>query len=1136
MTSHFYQYGPICRTPWGTPTSVHGSSRRSGIGVDEGGSHWRPTASQIFEGLLVEAVGETGEGGFRYPAIQQHIYRCGLETHRILKSGHDEHEVAGSDSDSVLESGDGGDGDMEYTSACRHHEEGRASPRGDKEDGSTSSTEDDGDTCDVELATSRAHNYCFGQVSASRRQYTGTDPRRCLRSRRPLLFMRTSVYFAELLSLGRVLYGIHHRACPLSGGGSGYTSAASRARRQATAYCLTVFRMCCEVGSGGLDRAEPAGWVGGGRQLDEDAATLQRTQLLVDSRLAEKLATCLHGPDPEVRRDVVHCALSALRSGHARLRWVSLFASSADGLDPRAVLALGFCTAVWVSAFAAIVRGNGSRTASSAQLSRSGREVEESTRKAALQCLKYMAAAGEHATNSWRGLRVVSTLQGVSRRVSPGTDLSMTTLHSDGRGEGGTGGLRTASHFPGWKEGVTEVLQTLAEFGSGETHDMLRAQPGLGALLRSPELGLFEDPSFEGLASRAMDLLKGGTLVEIASFVRRTHSMLATAVRTKDCSVLGIGTQIPDHVVTNLSLIWGWMRRTIIQLQRDETNHPSTDARTSVVWECLGLMRLLVHSVSACRLTNCEVHPDLAPGLSRSTGKTTQSAPTESTRLNRTRTGSSIRELAAARTGLEVAVILLSAEITTPLDLHRAHPIPSLAVGAADVVADALTYGTREVIDSCEKYGLGTRMGLAMQASTSIVRESRRLGVEDVHLLWTYPAGRRARVKLLDRILWRSQRGLHQQLILSGLLEFIALEMLPDCHMTDLVGARLPASFVRHNGTPLLRNEGIALVERVVARRRRCPTVAREVAKQAVRHDVPSSEHARLCREESRSIRVGVSACLRGLARLHDAAVDNSLALTGVPRRAIRSARRHHTATRTRRLWARWLRSATDAPPRGSSPPLVSSRVAPPHHADFLGKSRSTPVAGYTDTNSINLRTSGASAVFHAHHDAVGYESRDDAAAPLPSFISAARTKTGQNGRATTTAVDASNESTSVITCAPLHMANSQDKRKAIFLTIEGDLPTISVPSLLELLAAEIGTDTRSISLMEIGGSHLASTPENDDTPNSNQSKLVISLPDALANQLYTRCLAGVLRVPGLLYFEVRIITKVPGPGRWVAV
>lgn len=1146
--SYNHQYGPIRSMPFvrASSTSPERQTKTYRIGYEEALSHWRPAVSQIFEGLLVEAVGETGEGGFVYPAVQRYLRRCGRTTHRVGAGTHD--EDCGSDDDS----------DLHWNGGTRR--ERRPAP---PDDGDwTSSSADDGDEDDDERLL---HGHARDETVFPSEN---GDGRGLVRSRRPPMFVRTPIYFAELLALGRVLYAVPRGGrCGASDGGrrgGSFAGTTHRARRQALAYCLTVVRMCCDAGSGGLDNAEPAVWgATGGRELDEDAATLQRAQLLVDTRLPEKIASCLHDSDSDVRRDAVCCALSALQGGHSRLRWVSLSAREVNerSMDPRALLALGFCSTVWVSGLVAFVRGRGAPAMGSANPSRALRDAEEMLRRNALKCLTFMAAAGDLATRNWRGIGVICALQGVLSRVGAGA-MDVTPTFSPvkaSRGSaGGAAGLSMASGVQDWKKNIMEALQALVENGSAETLSMLRAaHPRFGAMLRMPT----EFFSPKAVVATATDLLKGGTLDELISLVRRARSILATAVRIGDRQVLGdaVEEEIPEDIRVTFSLIWGWMQRALVQVSRDEPDHPSTAARVSLSWECLELMRFLLCCTcpEAFRLVHCKVHPVLALEVYRASGGTCSPVVGSREQPNKCQVPESRDkqhetkvELAAARTGLEAIVLLLSARGPTSLDLYRLHPLPPLAAGAADALADALTYGDRQTVDSLADLGLGLRLGLMVEITTTFVRESRRLGVEDIHLLWTYPAGRRARVKLLDRVLWRAHRGLHEQVIISGLVEFIVSNMLPDCGTTDIVSARLPASFVRYNGTPLVRNEGLSLLERVVARCRRAPAVTRETARQTLRHALPSAEYGRLRRHRHRSIRAGVSACLRCLARLNSPPVDTALTVAGVPRRAIFNTRRDHTASKTRRQWTRWLRrEAGDAS-------ASSVDVSRPRQPNPVGR-----LAGSAATSSI------ADATAHSHPQTpsnsdlgLGKTARLSRYSPRTMLMPGSKSSKGRAkqakkttrwagtsyndtsaDRASLSDTDAEDrgqgEDSDNLRLGQPSVATMPQDTKGVTLTIEGDLSALSVPDLVGLLAAELGAVKEGLTVVEVGVSPtvghptrlspIATTPPSVATPGVvNNSALKVLLPEPLADQLYTRCLAGVLRVPGLLYLEVRLSTE----------
>lgn len=1063
----------------------------------------------------MEAVGETGEGGVSYPAIQRYTLRCGLAVHRIgsgaaIGRGHSDDLNALWDDDGGEEDGyDGGRDGGGHGGGHNLREQQRR--QSDEKVGWISSSDDDNDD-------GYGGNAGDGGL---------------VRSHIVPPFVRAPAYFAELLVLGRILYAVDRGAGPRRTA----NGAAGRARRQATAYCLTVVRMCCDVGSGGLDNAEPPNWMGGGRDLDEGAATLQRTQLLVDARLEEKLAPCLNDSDPDVRRDAMSCALSALRGGHERLRWISLSACETEEVDPRALLALGFCSTVWLSAFTGILRGRGAPAVGQAHFNRLSREAEENGRRMALQCLGYMAAAGDLATRNWRGVRVVSALQGVLNRGGASAKDETITAGWVGRRSGSTGDRegRATPGFVGWKDGVLRVLRTLVENGSGEIHSILPAQTGLSTSFSDPESFL----SPKGLASTAMELLTGaGTLSEIISLVRRTRSALAAAVRIGNPRVLGADNEeVPEDIKVTLSLVWGWMQRALVHLARDGPDHPSAGTRASLASECLALIHFLLGSTPTCRLARCRIHANLITEVSRASAGDAgeSSSPGSSRSTHHAVTADATSDLAAARTGLETVAFLVSIESPTALDLYRAHPIPALAAGAADVLADSLTHGDRETVDALESCGLGVRLGLAVEASTKLVRESRRLGVEEVHLLRTYPYGRRARVKLLDRILCqggdrRGGRGLHEQVVVSGLLEFLMSDMLPDCTTTDVLGARLPASFVRYNETPLVRNEGIALLERVVARRSGCPAVSREAARQVVRHDVPSAECSRLQEYRGKSVRVGVSACLRCLARLGNPTVDSKLKLSGVPQRAVISARTDHATHKTRRQWARWVRHAAAAAATADSTqdgPIQRPSLLP--SVDPTGLFERKPQTPARHAHDLGYEIHNTQQTWPQTSQALGTPTATEEIAGGEGYRQEYQLSSSAVARASL--LDAAGTGGTRIS-SPSSKNDTSERKQGAVLTIEGSLSTLSVPGLLGLLAAELATTEESITAVEVGccnGSlvEVASRQSHAATdatpaPADGSSVVKLSLPATLASQLYTRCLAGVLRVPGLLYLEVR--------------
>lgn len=1087
----------------------------------------------------MEAVGETGEGGSAYPTIQRCLRRCEQEAHLLMPNAIGGEGGDGSEgSDDGFWVGDDGDGENSiYGGSGGGYQQRLMNDReNDGSDDRWASSSEDGDSHDPHVHQCGKSSPHICDTAMLR---VGNGGRHLARSRHPHRFVRTRLYFSELLALGRIIYAIHRR--PHNAGGGGSIGVSNRSRRQATAYCLTVVRMCCEIDGGDLNHSEPTGWIGGKRGLDENSATLQLAQLLVDIRLAEKLASCLHDTDSDIRNDAVCCALSALRGNHARLRWISISAHGEGIVDPRALLALGFSTPVWVSGFGAMIRDRGTPYRSSGREGCAARESVEKTKIAVLSCLRYMAAAGELATYSWRGVDVLSALQSVLSCETPGTRA---TVVSENRGQSAPGGARSKKQqFKGWKEGVLDVLQSLAENGLVETHNMLRGKPKLVQEMKERGLLFTDDLNPGGVAARGVELLTGGTLEEILCVIRRARSMLATAVRTDNRGVLGSGDKVPRDVGVTMSLIWGWMQRVLVQLLRDESDHPSTTARVSTAWECLELMRFLLSSTSAAahRLVLSEIHADLSEevcGISGAPHAVENTGLQNDSHIHK-RDGPLKLQLATARTGLELLALLLSVEEPTPLNPYRAHPIPPLSYEAADILADALVSGDPIIIKYLEVCGLGLRLKLAVEASVKIVRHSRRLGVEDVHLLRTFPTGRRARVKLLDRILSLSRHEFQEQVIVSRLIEFIVGDMLPDCEPIEFVNTQLPASFARHNGTPLVRNEGISLMERVLERRRRSPFIAREMARQTVRLDLLAAEYYRLRRFRNRSVRAGVSVCLRCLVCLESSPVDNALVMSGVPYRALSSTRKDPTASTTRRQWAKWLRR------KAARESMTSTAVGKPRlHPNDTISNEATSSAPDAKQNNILTQRVGDNREGYV----VGGSGNEQNSA-LRTLHDREESTRPERGRGTSSRKDdlalvstrqallprTTSTQLSLSSAAALNIDIGDQTRRA-YLTMEGALPTSSVSEVLEILAADLNSPSDAMAVIKVDENFPTGEHPNGPWPSVNdststkvtsnvghESTLEISLPEALANRLYTRCLAGVLRIPRLLFLKVRI-------------
>lgn len=1133
------QYGRIGPSPLNAVRQASPGPSASGDQSEEALCHWRPSASKVFEGLLVETIGEAGQGGFAYPTVQRYVRRCGQITHQvgcIMDGIEDEDDGYSSSGSDELRDDDKGP-ELEKGNKHRWH-----STQGD--DGWASPSEDTEGTADLEYQFRRRirDHVSHSNVDRSTARAVaavGVGGQSLIRSRCPPAFVRAPLYFSELLTLGRLMHVIHRM------GHTGSATAADRGRVQATEYCLTLVRMCCGNGSGGLEKAEPAEWTTGGRQMDEDAATLQRSQLLVDFRLPEKLAPCLHDRRSEVRRDAANCALSALKGGYERLRWFSPAFEDKVGVDPRALLALGFCTPVWVSGLMGILVGHEGAPLGSATPSRAARQGKENLRRIALSCLGCMAAAGDLATESWQAVRVVPALQGALSRATFGVGTTPISTPKGGTDDTMVGATRDLN---GWREGIVDVIRSLVENGSGTTHDMLRNYPGVVAFCKIPETNFPGSMTSKDVAARAAELLQGGTSDEIISLVRRVKSVLATAVRLGDYRVLGFGSDgVPEDVGVTMSLVWGWMQRVSVQLARDSPEHPSTKARMTIGRECIELMHFLLASKSppALRLVQCGIHPTLATEVLWASSSVSNPANmTHHSDDDRQRTKVDVAkvELAQAKTGLDVLVRLLSVQQPGPLDLLRAHPIRSLVVDATDALADAVAYADRSTLDCLDRSGLGLRLALAVENAAKFARESSRRGVEFVHLVWTYPAGRQARTKLLDRVLWRGHRGLVEQIVISGLIELIVSNMLPDCTTTDISNARLPATFVRYNGTPLLRNEGIALLERVVARRRRCPAVATETSRQIVRHELPSVEMAHLREHRNRPIRTGVGVALRALARLGSTPVDMALSRAGVPRRAVVETRKDPMNSKTKKRWTRWLRRGAELSTAGPEAlylqPAVFARLPKPSllPTSAMGEPIDREVSSSPEGEGVKNVTddipcsSPMPRTPPEEPNSTGLRFEDDPAKTNSHLMNTLTRNIKTFCAPSTPHRPELRQAWAPVTNSESVEVSTERTIRAM-VSVEGCISQRSVADLTLVLAAELGVTTASLGTIEVAVEPPIGSPASmmdefyDGTqPTVNGSTMKMLLAEHLAERLYTRCLTGVLRLPGLLRVEVMTV------------
>jgi hypothetical protein len=232
-------------------------------------------------------------------------------------------------------------------------------------------------------------------------------------------FMRTSLYFSELVSLGRTFANL-----AAASRGQGRTGA--RARRSCVSFILTMVRLWGLKEGGGA--AE-------GLSARPDAlSSMQRAQLLLDVRVASKLLPYVADYDAKVRRDVLTSALAALSTGMPLLG-----GNTGNVANPHAALGLEFCSKGWSEAFGkALVSGGSTKD-------------DAACRKLAAKCLERMVSAGDVACEGWGVAGVVGNL------VNALTD----------------------NRRAGDKDGALAVFEALASSSAPNVSKLLQAHPSI---------------------------------------------------------------------------------------------------------------------------------------------------------------------------------------------------------------------------------------------------------------------------------------------------------------------------------------------------------------------------------------------------------------------------------------------------------------------------------------------------------------------------------------------------------------------------------------------------------------------------------------------------------------------------------
>lgn len=272
--------------------------------------HWCPALCEVVEPILLGAVTETGCSSHAYPSLQRFLNHCDGASHLLENPDGDEYPCTFFD---ALEGGDLMDSDEV----------------GDKP------------------------------------SVTAGAGSRVIRS---FCFERGSVYFSELLGLGRALCSLHRA----SGG-----NLSTRSRLRSVSYLRTLMQETSTRTALG-QRSTPG-------NLDGDSTRYQRAQLMVDFDAPSKFAVAIRDSDEGVRVCAAEVAIFALAAG---VSWLNGLAVR----DPRGLVALGFCSFAWTSGFVALIYSGG----------------KEAT--LGLEALQLAASGGDAATAFWSEAGVISSL------------------------------------------------------------------------------------------------------------------------------------------------------------------------------------------------------------------------------------------------------------------------------------------------------------------------------------------------------------------------------------------------------------------------------------------------------------------------------------------------------------------------------------------------------------------------------------------------------------------------------------------------------------------------------------------------------------------------------------------------------
>jgi serine/threonine protein kinase/Ca2+-binding EF-hand superfamily protein len=774
--------------------------------IPEDTDRWCKELSDIAITVLVEAVSETGSGNALYPAVTEYIARCS------------EFKYSRNTNDTFNDSSA-----LTLLTTHKQHRTAIAQQQGVQHDATTAA-----------MLNENSGGNGIGLI-----RHSNTVP----------YFVRTAVYYEELLSLGKALSQIHTATS---------RSVALRARRQGTTYILTLVRMACSD----LSMADDAmnsdtGYV----SHDADTSQLQRAQLLVDFSVADKLVTLLHDDDADVRHDVLSTCV------HALTGCTLLFREATVLHNPRAIVAEQFASSsLWLTSMMCILKTS---------------TTPVTERLLVLQALQAMATGGDRALHIWQTCEVVNTLKQLLAAASTITSRE--------------------------RVAVIEVLRSLASSGSSYAVALLSTVPDI--MLESPGIIMAQEITVGSLCAEVSDVIQtGGTLDEIANIIKNTYVLLCTAVRMQQYSEVLVTATADTAISANsiqyvVSVVWAWTQRTWLQLCDSTTaiEHPLTTARVHVIREALCLADLL----TTCNIKAVSSLMGLRPHSSIGNTADMYNA-TDPTVVDDDQPPST-QQKTIATSGLQVFVNILATPVTLEHDLYRAHPTATLIPLAVNVICQVLeSNSSSSSIQLLVDVGLGLKLSDVMTATVAFITECRSQSVETIQLCPTYAVSRQARLRLFDRILSTGNTELHEQLLLSDVVEYTVSTMLTDTRLIDVVNAKIPAVFHRFNATPLARNEAIELMRIIVKSRTSCPTVMAELLRHIVRYSLVEKEQQRIATTKQRAVRHGAIAVLQLIAHINAPQTNTALKAIGITTEAGGSMVNMSNAQ-----WTQWATSQT---------------------------------------------------------------------------------------------------------------------------------------------------------------------------------------------------------------------------------